>query len=90
MTWTFFYLMLLLKLPVAGMLWLVWWMIHQKSDDPQATRSDDGGAKSRKDRHPRPPRPPRPRRGPHTHAATPPSPARVRSVVARARRAAHE
>ena len=86
MTWTFIYLMVFLKLPILALLWLVWWAIHQ---DPHEARSndDDGGSKLKPPRHPHPrPRLPRPpRRGPHGTPA-PPSPTRVRSVTARARR----
>jgi hypothetical protein len=36
MTWTFIWLMLLLKIPIAGILWIVWWAIHQNDDEPVA------------------------------------------------------
>ena len=93
MTWTFIWLMLLLKIPIGGMLWIVWWAIHKTDEQPTVGRKDDGGSKvhliSR--HHPRAPRPPsplRPRRGPH--AGVPPSaPRRTRSVIARARRVEH-
>ena len=90
MTWTFLWLMLLLKIPIGGLLWLVWWAIHKTDEEPVGARDEDGGSKVRHqhDHHPRPPRQPRPRRGPHT-GAPPPSPARVRSVVARARKVQH-
>jgi hypothetical protein len=85
MTWTFIWLMFLLKIPIAGLLWLVWWAIH-KADEEPIVRDDDGGTKVDLGRqlHRRPPRPPRPRRGPHC-GAPPPAPQRIRSVVARAR-----
>ena len=86
MTWTFLYLMLILKLPIAGLLWLVWWAIKQDVDEPVA-KDDDGGSR-RERHHPRLPLPRTPRRGPHgTPAPTPP--ARVRTVVARGRRVEH-
>ncbi len=83
MTWTFIYLMLILKLPIAGLLWLVWWAVHQEVDEPVG-RDDDGGGRPRR-HHDRPPLPRRPRRGPHG-APAPPPPARVRTVLARGRR----
>ncbi len=86
MTWTFIYLMLILKLPIAGLLWLVWWAIKQDADEPVA-KEDDGGSRQRR-HHPRPPPPRRPRRGPHG-APAPAPPARVRTVLARGRRVEH-
>jgi len=93
MTWTFLWLMLLLKIPIGGLLWIVWWAIHKADADEPAHAADEdggGGAKVRSARrvHPRPPRPVRPRRGPHT-GAPPPAPRRTRSVVARARKVEH-
>jgi hypothetical protein len=82
--WTFFYMFVILKIPVVFALWLVWWAV-QEPPVPETDRTDgDGG--SRRHRHPRgrPPRPPR--RGPH--AAPPPaSPSRVRAVGRRLERA---
>jgi hypothetical protein len=90
MTWTFIWLMFLLKIPIAGLLWLVWWAIHKADEEPIGARDDDGGTKVDLNRqfHRRPPRSPRPRRGPHC-GAPPPSPPRTRSVVARARKVEH-
>jgi hypothetical protein len=85
---TFIFLMVVLKLPIAGLLYIVWWAIHAEPEPVAATSEDDGGSKQPHDprpRHPRPALPRPPRRGPH---GTPPVPAppRVRTVVARARR----
>jgi hypothetical protein len=91
MTWTFLWLMLLLKIPIGGLLWLVWWAIHKADEEqPTGARDEDGGIKVDRARlHPRPPRRPvRPRRGPHA-GAPPPAPRRTRSVVARARKVEH-
>jgi hypothetical protein len=91
MSWTFLYLMLFLKLPIAGLLWLVWWAIHQGNDEPLSSGEDDGGSKLRSQHHPHHPRQPfprRPRRGPHGTPA-PAAPPRVRPVVARGRRVEH-
>lgn len=90
MGWTFIWLMLLLKIPIGGLLWLVWWAIHKTDEEPVGARDEDGGSKVDLGRvhHPRPPRSPRPRRGPHT-GALPPAPPRSRSVVARARKVEH-
>jgi hypothetical protein len=87
MTWGFIWLMLLLKIPIGLLLWLVWWAVKQTPDEPayDAAR-DDGGTKVR---HPRTPFPRHPRRrGPHGDPLTP-APARVRTVVARARTPEH-
>ncbi|HWH10487.1 MAG TPA: hypothetical protein VG165_05120 [Solirubrobacteraceae bacterium] len=84
MTWTFIYLMLILKIPMGGLAWLVWWAVHQTDEDPVAANEDDGGSKRRHD-HPRRPLPRSPRRGPHG-APLPKSPDRVRTVLAQGRR----
>jgi hypothetical protein len=83
--WTFLYLMLFLKLPIAGLLWIVWWAIHAEPDsEPGEHGSDDGGSK--RPVHPRGPLPHLPRRGPHGGRQLP-APPRTRSAVsARARR----
>jgi hypothetical protein len=88
--WTFLWLMLFLKLPIAGLLGLVWWAIRQKPLDEVPVTGHDGGIKPRP-RHPHRPgsRLPRhPRRGPHGGLAAAP-PARVRTVTARVRRVQH-
>jgi hypothetical protein len=88
---TFVFLMVVLKVPIAGLLYIVWWAINAQPEPLAA--DDDGGTKQPHDagpRHPRHPRPtlPRPpRRGPHG-ARPAPAPPRVRTVRARARRVA--
>lgn len=87
MGWTFLWLMLFLKIPIVGLLSIVWWAVRQEPEQaPDA--QEDGGSKHRP--HARPPRPRHPRRprGPHAEPA-PPSPARVRTTIARARRVQH-
>jgi hypothetical protein len=74
--------MLALKIPLIGLLCLVWWAIKQKPED-SSQRDDDGGIKRHRP-HPPKPLPRHPRRGPHGDPAPLP-PARVRSVRARAR-----
>jgi hypothetical protein len=73
---------LVLKIPIAALLWIVWWAIHDPPV-PEAGEDDEGGS----DRDPwharrRPPRPPR--RGPHDDVR-PGSPARVRRARGRRR-----
>jgi hypothetical protein len=82
--WTFLYLMVFLKLPIVALLGIVWWAVRQEPDPLESPSGDDGGV--RPVRHPRRPLPrhPSPRRGPHG-APAPPSPPRVRTVIARAR-----
>ena len=70
-----------LKLPLLALCWLVWWAIHQ-TDETTEEQGEDGGSKRP---HPREPLPRTPRRGPHGDPALP-SPPRVRTVKARARR----
>jgi hypothetical protein len=86
LTWGFIWLMLALKIPLAALIYLVWWAIKQEPEDAQA-RDDDGGVK-RPRPHPPKPFPRRPRRGPHGDPAPLP-PARVRTVRARARTLGH-
>ena len=79
--------MVVLKVPIAALLYLVWWAIKQ-SDMDEITESGDGGVKPSPHR-PRIPRRPR-RRGPHgSPGAGAPLP-RVRTPLAAARaRAEH-
>lgn len=81
LTW----LKVLLKLPIGGMVWMWWWA---RSGDG---RRDDRGAKVDADGnpHPHPRWPPPPAARPPHGCATPPPP-RSRSVVARARKPAHQ
>ena len=82
-SWTFVYLMVGLKLPIAALLWIVWWAIHAEPEPAEDTRGDDGGTKV--EHHPRRPLPRNPRRGPHGDPA-PKAPARTRTVLAKGRR----
>lgn len=81
-TWTFIFLMAVLKIPVIAALWIVWWAVHQVPDQEPGPRGGDGGP--RRHPHTRGPLPSTPRRGPHAEPA-PASPPRTRAVVARAR-----
>jgi hypothetical protein len=67
--WPIFFLAVVLKIPLAAMLYLVWWAIRASDQAELAGEEDDGGFK-----RPRrvPPRPRGPRRGgPHTADALP-------------------
>jgi hypothetical protein len=85
MTWGFIWLMLVLKVPVAALIYLVWWAVRQEPEQPGG---DSGGGGGSKRPHPHPPLPRAPRRGPHGDPLAP-SPPRVRSVTARARSLDH-
>ena len=88
-TWGFLWLMFALKIPIVGLLWIVWWAIKAEPEPEQEPKGGDGGTKHpKRPRHPRQPFPRRPRRGPHGDPALP-APMRTRSVVARAKRADH-
>jgi hypothetical protein len=84
-TWTFIWLMFLLKIPIVALFLLVRWAVRQT---PETAPGGDGGIGPRnRPRHPHRPRSrgPRPRRrGPHGEAA-PASPARVRKFASRRR-----
>jgi hypothetical protein len=89
MSTTFIFLMVALKVPIFGLLYIVWWAIHAEPE-PDVATDDDGGTKQPqgprpRHPHPRPALPRPPRRDPHG-APPVPAPARVRTVVARARR----
>jgi hypothetical protein len=73
--WAFFWLAVVLKIPIVALLWIVWWAIHA---EPETESADDGGGSDRHGHGPRvkPPRPPR--RGPHGDPV-PPAPERVRA-----------
>ena len=77
--------MLALKIPIAALIYLVWWAVKQEPE--QASHDDDGGVKPSRP-HPPKPFPRKPRRGPHGDPAPLP-PARVRTVRARARTLGH-
>lgn len=84
----------LIKLPIAAlMLWIPFrndeaMQAREEPDSPD----EDGGSKALPggplDPHPRRPLQPRPRRGPHG-SPSPPSPPRVRTKLAPARRVSH-
>jgi hypothetical protein len=59
-----FFLLVVLKIPVLGALWLVWWA--SREPDPEGSRGDSGGGPDRRPRQPVFPR--GPRRGP-SHGA---------------------
>jgi hypothetical protein len=80
-TWGLIWLMLALKIPLAGLIYIVWWAV--KAEPDEASSDDDGGIR-RDPRHPRKPFPRHPRRGPHGDPAPLPPP-RVRTVRARTR-----
>jgi hypothetical protein len=84
--WAIFWIAVVLKIPVAMLLYIVWWAIK---DPPLAEveGSDNGGSDRDPRPHPRGPVPKPPRRGPHA-APRPTPPARVRT--ARGRRRAPE
>jgi hypothetical protein len=66
----FVWMMLALKIPIAGLLYIVWWSVRQT---PEPAKGDSGGGSDREQHRPsRGPRPRPPRRGPH--AEPPPRP----------------
>jgi hypothetical protein len=62
--WGFIWIMVILKIPLAVLLWIVWWSIRAKPDP--AAGDDDGADDGGLGAKPVPPRPSGPRRrGPH-------------------------
>ena len=82
--WTFVYLMLILKIPIAGLFWIVWWAVKAEPEaEGEPPEAPEGGGGSK---HPRTPIGPRPRRrGPHGDPQ-PSAPSRSRPVAAPERR----
>jgi hypothetical protein len=84
-TWTFIWLMFLLKIPIVALFLIVRWAVRQT---PEEAPGQDGGIGPRpRPRHPHHPRsrlPRQPRRGPHGEPL-PAAPARVRAAVAHRR-----
>jgi hypothetical protein len=94
--WPIFFLAVILKIPVAGLLYLVWWAVHQTPEIEEAPPGADDHEFRRRRRQP--PGPRDPRRGPHAPDAQPlpacppagrfralPPPAPVRAEVAHSR-----
>jgi hypothetical protein len=81
-TWTFIWLMFLLKIPIVGLFLIVRWAVRQT---PETAPGEDGGIagppRPRDPRHPRSRLPRPPRRGPHRNPP-PAAPARVRAFAA--------
>jgi hypothetical protein len=72
----FIWMFVVLKIPIAALLWLVWWAVREPAP-PEPVDEGEGGSKQPNRPHgPTPSRPPR--RGPH-HGAPLPAPARVRT-----------
>jgi hypothetical protein len=84
-TWTFIWLMVILKIPIVALFMIVRWAIRAT---PETAPGQDGGIGPRPHpvhpHHPRSRLPRRPRRGPHGDPS-PTSPARVRTLAARKR-----
>jgi hypothetical protein len=78
--WTFVWLMLVLKIPIAALFLIVRWAVRQTPEPAGGQGGQDGGIGTRARAvrpHPRRPLPRLPRRGPH--GARIPAPARVRT-----------
>jgi hypothetical protein len=89
-TWTFVWLMLGLKIPIAALIYIVWWAVKDPPEPVPAPddRRGDGNDRAGEHRHPRKPLPRHPRRGPHGGLAPQP-PARMRTTRARTRTFEH-
>jgi hypothetical protein len=88
MTWGFIWLMVVLKIPIAALLYIVWWAVRQDTNPDPGADNGDGGTKVHPHgdgERPRLPKPKRPR-GPHGDPSPPaPKRARTRTTVARSR-----
>jgi hypothetical protein len=72
-------MMFVLKIPIAGLFWIIWRAIHSEPGATLDEASADGGWGG-EGPHPRPRRPLTPRRGEHGEALPQP-PARIRAVA---------
>jgi hypothetical protein len=76
----FVWMMVILKIPIAALLWLVWWSAKAPTPREEEPARVDSAPGHRPDpSRPRRPRPPR--RGPHASPA-PAAPSRVRAHAA--------
>jgi hypothetical protein len=84
-TWTFIWLMVILKIPIVALFMIVRWAVRQT---PETAPGQDGGIsplpRPLHPHHPRSKSPRRPRRGPHGDPSPTP-PARMRTVASRHR-----
>jgi hypothetical protein len=80
--WGFVWVMIGLKIPLAMLLWIVWWAVRSVPE-PIAGDGGDGGVGHRPDGPRRPP-PPR-RRGPHGDPVLPAPPRTRKPATATAR-----
>jgi hypothetical protein len=81
--------MLGLKIPIAGLAYIVWWAVKDPPEPvPAPDDRGDGNDRTMQRRHPRKPLPRHPRRGPHGGLAPAP-PARIRTTRARTRTIEH-
>ena len=79
-TWAFIWMVVVLKIPIAGLLWLVWWAI--RSEPEPAAAGDDGSGDGGVGHPPAPRKPRPPRRGAHITPESVPPP-RIRAVSRR-------
>ncbi|MSX01826.1 MAG: hypothetical protein F2813_01550 [Actinobacteria bacterium] len=79
--WIFFFLMVVLKVPIAALFGIVWWAVHQNPDNAEQA-GGDGGTLKPNTPHPRGPLPRPSRRGPHGEPAAT-APARMRITGSR-------
>jgi hypothetical protein len=84
--WAVFWLAVILKIPIAALLYIVWWAV--KEPPQPGIGEDDGGGSVRDGPRPRLQPPTPPRRGPHGDLP-PASPARVRVATGSPRAPAH-
>ncbi|MFL5843336.1 MAG: hypothetical protein ACJ762_01500 [Solirubrobacteraceae bacterium] len=85
MGWTFFWLMVVLKVPIAGLLYIVHWAIKNTDDEPLPSNGDGGVKPPHRPRLPRHPR----RRGPHGSPGGAVAPLRTRRPALTARAQHH-
>jgi hypothetical protein len=67
--WTLFFMIVVLKIPMAAALWIVWWAVKQEPEPDESIGDDRPGPRRKPPRRPR-----SPRRGPAGGAGRRPTP----------------
>ena len=75
--WPVLFMLILLKIPAIGMIWLLYWAATNEQENGVLDEGEDGGGGSK--RRPMPFIPRGPRRGPHGGGSLKPSPGRSRA-----------
>ncbi|MEA2479822.1 MAG: hypothetical protein QOJ07_1744 [Thermoleophilaceae bacterium] len=85
MGWAFFFMMVILKIPLGALIYIVWRAIKDVPE-PAGEGGEDRDVRRRDPRHPRPEHPRKPRRGGPHALPQPTPPKRIRALGKRLER----